>query len=111
MLISEVYRSWCADPYIDDEVLYEFTVVAIPCNTRARRRTERFPAVTNQRDDIAADTPARAAEKLAASAQAVIKPWVLPTGNSFIKDPARRFARPAGSVPRGCAACSPATAL
>jgi len=55
------------------------------------------PAVTNQRDDIAADTPARAAEKLAASAQAMIKPWILPTGNSFIKDPARRFARPAGN--------------
>jgi len=28
---------------------------------------------------------------------AVIKRWILPTGNDFIKDPARRFARPSGN--------------
>jgi beta-galactosidase len=24
----------------------------------------------------------------------VTKPWILPTGNAFIKDPGRRFTRP-----------------
>jgi len=28
---------------------------------------------------------------------AVLKPWILPTGNDFIKDPSRRFARPGGN--------------
>ncbi|MGH8024326.1 MAG: sugar-binding domain-containing protein [Limisphaerales bacterium] len=27
----------------------------------------------------------------------VVKPWILPTGNEFIHDPARRFKRPAGN--------------
>jgi beta-galactosidase len=31
------------------------------------------------------------------SAQAVLKPWILPTGNRFIQDPARRFERPEGN--------------
>jgi beta-galactosidase len=30
--------------------------------------------------------------------QAVIKQWILPSGNAFIKDPARRFARPEGNL-------------
>ena len=37
------------------------------------------------------------AAKLAAATNRVLKPWILPTGNSFIKDPARRFTRPAGN--------------
>src|SRR5262245_62162333 len=28
---------------------------------------------------------------------AVIKQWILPTGNEFIKDPSRRFSRPTGN--------------
>src|SRR6185437_2536345 len=31
------------------------------------------------------------------SPPAVIKAWILPTGNDFLKDPARRFARPDGN--------------
>lgn len=48
------------------------------------------------------DQHARAAEatadaaKLGAATHPVLKPWILPTGNPFIKDPAKRFARPAG---------------
>jgi beta-galactosidase len=30
----------------------------------------------------------------------VLKPWILPTGNSFIKDPARRHVRPEGDPGR-----------
>jgi len=29
--------------------------------------------------------------------QAVLKPWILPTGNDFIKDPAKRYVRPDGN--------------
>jgi beta-galactosidase len=36
------------------------------------------------------------AEKVKAAAHRVLKPWILPTGNPFVKDPAKRHARPAG---------------
>jgi beta-galactosidase len=54
------------------------------------------PVVTDSRDDKAADSRPEEAEKVAGAKQAVLKPWILPTGNAFIKDPARRHARPAG---------------
>ncbi len=38
-----------------------------------------------------------AADKLAAATHAVLKPFILPTGNAFIGDPARRVVRPAGN--------------
>jgi beta-galactosidase len=38
-----------------------------------------------------------AAAKLAAATHPVLKPFILPTGNRFIKDPQRRFARPDGN--------------
>jgi beta-galactosidase len=38
-----------------------------------------------------------------ADARSVIKQWILPTGNNFIKDPSRRFARPAGNLGDGVA--------
>jgi beta-galactosidase len=41
-----------------------------------------------------------AAEKLGPASHPVLKPYILPTGNAFIKDPARRFVRPEG-VPAG----------
>jgi beta-galactosidase len=36
------------------------------------------------------------AEKVAAATNRVLKPWILPSGNRFIKDPAKRFVRPEG---------------
>jgi beta-galactosidase len=36
------------------------------------------------------------AEKVAAATNRVLKPWILPSGNRFIKDPAKRFVRPDG---------------
>jgi beta-galactosidase len=39
----------------------------------------------------------------ATNAMPVLKPWVLPTGNAFIKDPSRRFVRPAGNPGEGVA--------
>jgi len=38
---------------------------------------------------------------------AVIKQWILPTGNEFIKDPARRFVRPEGNPGDGVAYVQP----
>ena len=38
---------------------------------------------------------------------AIIKPWILPTGNAFIKDPSRKFARPEGNLGDGVAYVQP----
>ena len=55
------------------------------------------PETRNQKDDGPADAMPRVAATTAASEKTVIKRWILPTGNAFIKDPARRFARPEGN--------------
>src|SRR5215813_13544251 len=39
--------------------------------------------------------------------KAVIKQWILPTGNDFIKDPSRRFVRPEGKLSDGVAYVQP----
>jgi beta-galactosidase len=54
------------------------------------------PEVKGVRDDKVADARPEEAAARAATNQAVLKAWILPTGNAFIKDPARRFVRPAG---------------
>ena len=38
-----------------------------------------------------------AADKLGPATHPILKPYILPTGNRFIKDPARRFVRPEGN--------------
>lgn len=58
------------------------------------------PQVTEHQDGRAADAEPTEAEKLAAASRVVLKPWILPTGNAFLKDPARRYARPAGDPGR-----------
>jgi beta-galactosidase len=55
------------------------------------------PEVRERIDDGPADAKPEAAEGVAAATEAVIKPWILPTGNRFIKDSARRFVRPPGN--------------
>ncbi|HEX2861513.1 MAG TPA: beta-galactosidase GalB, partial [Lacunisphaera sp.] len=55
------------------------------------------PEIRNPRDDGPADARPEEAARLAADAQApVLRPWILPTANSFIRDPARRHVRPDG---------------
>ncbi|SDL15524.1 beta-galactosidase [Catalinimonas alkaloidigena] len=54
------------------------------------------PEVQNFRDDRPADAMPTEAVDLEA-ADHVLKRWILPTGNEFIKDPSRRFVRPEGS--------------
>ncbi len=43
----------------------------------------------------------------ASAPSAVIKPWILPTGNEFIKDPSHRFTRPDGNPGDGVAYVQP----
>ena len=51
------------------------------------------PGVKDTDKVVIADEMPTEAEKVEAT-QAVLKPWILPTGNNFIKDPAKRHARP-----------------
>ena len=61
------------------------------------------PEVANVRDDKAADSKPEEAVRLSAEGRSVLKPWILPSANAFIKDPAKRHVRPAegpaGNVP------------
>jgi beta-galactosidase len=54
------------------------------------------PPVAERNDDKPAEAEPTAAAKTATRPQPVLKPWILPTGNRFVKDPAARHARPAG---------------
>lgn len=49
----------------------------------------------NNGNEVADAKPTEAVE--VKTAQEVLKPWILPTGNSFIKDPAKRHVRPEGN--------------
>lgn len=54
------------------------------------------PAVEGFNDSQAADT--RPTDAVSISSQAdILKPWILPSGNAFINDPAKRHTRPAGN--------------
>ena len=53
------------------------------------------PKDYNRKDDVVADSrPSQAVFK--GSSETVLKKWILPTANEFIKDPAKHYARPAG---------------
>jgi beta-galactosidase len=54
------------------------------------------PKVVRSADGKVADAPPEAAEQVAAAGRRVLKPWILPSGNAFIRDLARRHVRPAG---------------
>lgn len=54
------------------------------------------PEVTDAQDDRPADAMPTEAVEVEAEVP-VLKPWILPTGNRFIADPARRHARPEGN--------------
>lgn len=55
------------------------------------------PPIEDAGDGKLADTPADAAVKVDDSDANVLKPWILPSANPFIKDPAKHHARPAGN--------------
>jgi len=51
------------------------------------------PEVEDRNDVVPADAMPTEAVKVEAK-QTVLKPWIMPTGNRFIKDPAKRYVRP-----------------
>ncbi|MBN1359729.1 MAG: DUF4982 domain-containing protein [Sedimentisphaerales bacterium] len=59
------------------------------------------PEVRNARDDRPADAMPTEAVDVVAD-QSVLKPWILPTGNDFVKNPAARHARPDGNPGGDC---------
>ena len=56
------------------------------------------PEVKDKKDDKAADAEPTEAEQIAATNRVMLKPWILPTGNTFIKDPAKRHVRPVANA-------------
>jgi beta-galactosidase len=57
--------------------------------------------VNDYKDDKPADTEPTDAVKAETNQQA-LKAWILPTGNDFIKDPAKRYTRPDGDPCSNC---------
>ena len=55
------------------------------------------PDVRKRRQIILGEDRATAAAEVEAK-QTVLKPWILPTGNDFVSDPAKRHAHPEGNV-------------
>ena len=53
------------------------------------------PEVTASADGKVADARPEEAARVARADAPVLKPWILPSGNAFIRDPARRYRRPA----------------
>jgi Beta-galactosidase/beta-glucuronidase len=54
------------------------------------------PEVKDYKDNKPADSKPNEAENVKVK-QIVLKPWIMPTGNNFIKDPAKRYVRPKGN--------------
>jgi beta-galactosidase len=54
------------------------------------------PDITQSADGKAADAAPETASRVDRARAAVLKPWILPSGNSLIADPARRHIRPPG---------------
>ena len=57
------------------------------------------PAVHDDEDGKAADSKPQQAALPAGSGPDLLKPWILPTANALIADPARHHVRPAGPAP------------
>ena len=57
------------------------------------------PEVFDTRDDKPADAQPTEAEKMETK-RLVLKPWILPTGNAFLKDSKKKYARPQGDPGR-----------
>lgn len=66
-----------------------------PAGTSASLRYDVRPEVKASEDGKAADAVPQAAVLAAIAQEQVLKPWILPSGNAFISDPARRHRRPA----------------
>jgi beta-galactosidase len=69
------------------------------------RRAQSLTRFAQEADGNAAIN--ESASGASSNAAAVIKQWILPNGNAFIKDPARRFKRPEGNLGDGVAYVQP----
>lgn len=58
---------------------------------------DRRPEVKQSADGRVADAQPEVAARIETGGDAVLKPWILPSGNAFIRDPARRHTRPEGN--------------
>lgn len=67
-----------------------------PADAGARLDYDVRPAVGQSEDGKEADAAPLVATQPGAQGKQVLKPWILPTGNRFIADPARRHVRPGG---------------
>lgn len=68
-----------------------------PAGETADLRYDVRPAYDDAGDGKAADAQPEAAARVRSDGTGVLKPWILPTVNPFIKDPARRHVAPAGN--------------
>jgi beta-galactosidase len=66
-----------------------------PDNNSAPYLYDILPEVKESADGKVADAMPEEAARIARGNVPLLKPWILPTGNAFIKDPAKRHARPA----------------
>lgn len=67
-----------------------------PDGASARLLYDVRPEVAQSADGKVADAQPEAAAQVQGPRDAVLKPWILPSGNAFIADPARRHVRPPG---------------
>jgi beta-galactosidase len=67
-----------------------------PAGNAVRLDYDVRPEVTDAQDGKVADARPDEAVRLDALDHSVLKPWILPTANAFIKDPARHHVRPPG---------------
>ena len=67
-----------------------------PAGNSVDLRYDVRPAVERSADGKVADAEPEAAASVASGDARVLKPWILPSANAFIADPAKRHIRPAG---------------
>lgn len=76
----------------DNWRFYKYNSTSVPDNLIYDVR----PQVKDSRDEKEADSKPTEAIEVEAK-QRILKPWILPTGNDFIKEAARRYVRPEGN--------------
>ena len=68
-----------------------------PESTSPKLLYDVLPDIEASADNKAADAEPEEGVKIEGPRNGVLKPWILPTGNAFIKDPGRRYLRPEGN--------------
>jgi len=67
-----------------------------PAKLRTDLRYDVRPEIVGSADGKVADAPPEAADAVKDNGARTLKPWILPSANALIADPARRHVRPAG---------------